>query len=570
MTFDSIVLAAVAAELNSLLVGGRVDGIHQPSPLDVVLTIRSGGSNYSLLISADAQSPRIHLTSIKRPNPKTPPNFCTLLRKYLEGSRFAGAEQVDFDRILHIEFVAYDGERLNLVVEIMGKHSNIILISSVGRILGAVKPIGRQKNRYREILPGRQYVPPPTQNRLNPLNVSRNEFDNLLADTSQGVQPNEIALWLLKTFTGVSPFAARELVAGSEDDIRRVGDEFERFFQGIRSGRFSPVLITDDSGRSTGFYAFPSLQHPASNQHERASISAVADMYYASALPRRAFEQAKEGFISRVRKELKAREHARESIRGEIAECEQAERLKRIGELILSQIASIPEGADSVQLVDYYDPNGATITVELNPQLGGPENAEAYFKKYRKAVSGAVALRDRLAEINAEIKLLQKVLDSADSITSEEQIQSLTDVLASHSIQIRKQEQAAAEKRRAEFNGHKVARVISDGWEILVGQNSEANDYLLTKVARPTDFWVHVKASPSAHVIVRTNGKPEAVPKSVLHAAAELAARHSDSKHSSLVPVDYTLRKYVRKPKGSPPGKALYQNERTIFVTPKP
>jgi len=561
--------------LNSRLIGGRVDGIHQPSPLDVVLTIRSGGSNYSLLISADAQSPRIHLTSIKRPNPKTPPNFCMLLRKYLEGSRFAGVEQVDFDRILHIEFVAYDGERLNLVVEIMGKHSNVILVNGVGRILGAVKPVGRQKNRYREILPGRQYVSPPSQDKLSPMDVTRKQFDSLLADTfrpAEGVEVGEIASWLARTFTGVGPFAARELAAGSEDDLRRLGDEFEGLFRDIRSGKFSPVLITDAGGRSIGFYAFPSLQHPASNQHERASISAAADMYYASALPRQAFEQAKGSFISRVRKELEARKHTWESIQEGIAECDGAERLKQIGELILSQVASIPEGADSVELVDYYDPNGATVAVKLNPQLRGPENAEAYFRKYRKAVSGAKALRDSpwRTETNAEIKLLQKVLDSADAITSEEQIQSLADVLASQGIQIRRQEQVAVKERKAEFDGHKVARVISDGWEILVGRNSEANDYLLTRVARPTDFWVHVKASPSAHVIIRTNGKPEAVPKSVLHAAAELAARHSDSRHSSLVPVDYTLRKYVRKPKGSPAGKALYQNEKTIFVTPKP
>ncbi|HUV04494.1 MAG TPA: NFACT RNA binding domain-containing protein [Armatimonadota bacterium] len=573
MTFDSIVLAAVAAELNSKLVGGRMDGIHQPLPLDVVLAIRNKGANHMLLVSADARSPRIHLTSIKRPNPKTPPNFCMLLRKHLGGSTFAGAEQVDFDRILHLNFAAYDGERLSLVVEIMGKHSNIILINNVNRILGAVKPIGRQKSRYREVLPGRQYISPPSQNRLSPLDVTRNEFDNLLADTFsaiEGLEAGEIASWLTKTFTGVSPFAARELAARSEGELHRLGDEFEKLFEDVRSDKFSPVLITDDVGRSVGFYPFPTFQHPASNQHERASISTVADMYYASTLPRQAFEQAKEDFIGRIRKQLEARQHTRESIQQGIAECNEAERFKQIGELILSQVASIPEGADSVELVDYYDPSGAAITVKLDPRLGGPENAEAYFRKYRKAVSGAEALRDRLTGTNVGIKLLQKVLDSAGSITLQGQIQALTEVLASHGIEVRRQEKAAVEKRKAEFHGHKVARVVSNGWEILVGQNSEANDYLLAKVARPTDFWLHVKASPSAHVIIRTNGKPDAVPKSVLHAAAELAAQHSDSKHSSLVPVDYTLRKFVRKPKGSSPGKALYQNERTIFVAPRP
>lgn len=572
MTFDSVILAAVADELNRKLINGRLDKIHQPAPLDVVLTIRNNAANYSLLISADAESPRIHLTSTKRPNPKTPPNFCMVLRKYLKGARLVGAEQVDFDRILRLPFIAYDGERLTLVVEIMGKHSNIILINNVGRILSAVKPIGRSKSRYREILPGRQYVSPPSQGKANPLGVTREEFDGMLADTFAGtadLAAAEVTSWLSKTFTGLSPFAARELVARTEADRRRLGAEFAEFFGTIRSGNFCPVFITDDAGQSIGFYAFRSVQHPASNQHERPSLSTVADMYYTSVLPKQAFEQATERFISLVRKALKARESAVQTITEGIAECEGAERFKQIGELILSQVALIPEGADSAELVDYYDPNGPTIKVELDAQLNPAENAEAYFRKYQKAVSGAEALRDRLSETNAEIKLLRKVLDSAGSIASQEQIQHLLEVLEARGIRIRKPE-GPGKKKHSEFEGRKISRVTSDGWEILVGQNGEANDYLLTRVARPTDIWVHVKAAPSAHVIIRTNGKPEAVPKSVLHAAAELAAKHSDSKHSSLVPVDHTLRKHVRKPKGSPPGKALYQNEKTIFITPSP
>ena len=571
MTFDSIVMAAVADELNRTLADGRVDKVHQPEPLDVVLTIRNQGANYSLLISADARSPRIHLTSTRRPNPKTPPNFCMLLRKYLEGARFASAEQVDFDRILRLNLAAYDGERFTLVVEIMGKHSNCILVNDAGRILGSVKLIGSRKSRYREILPGRQYISPPSQNKANPLNVTKQEFDDLLADTFTGaasVGAEKLASWLAKTFTGVSPFAARELAVKSEDDPRRLASEFVQFFENVRACRFSPVLITDDAGTSIGFYAFPSLQHAASNQHERPSISTVADMYYTSALPRQAFEHAKEGFISRVQREVEARERAVASIQEQIAECKDAERFKRIGELILSQIASVPEGADSAELADYYDPDGGTLKVELDPQLSASQNAEAYFAKYHKAVSGSEALGDRLSETKAAIRLLRKILDSADSITSEEQAQKLLDVLASQGIRIRKREEPGVGKRKHEFEGHRISRVVSSGWEILVGQNSEANDYLLTRVAKPTDLWVHVKAAPSAHVIIRTNGKPEAVPKSVLHAAAELAAKHSDSKHSSLVPVDYTLRKYVRKPKGSPAGKALYQNEKTLFITP--
>ena len=554
-----MIVAAVADELNKKLVSGKVVEIHQPESLDVVLTIRLEGTNHHLLISADAESPRIHLTSVKHPNPKIPPNFCMVLRKYLKGARFEGAEQVEFDRILRLSFLAYDGERLTLTIEIMGKHSNAILINGVGNIVGAVKLISKQKSRFREVLPGKQYAPPPSQGKLNPLSVSREELDDLLASAS----PTDLAAWLVKTFTGMSPFLAKELAIWDKD----LAEEFIQYFARIRKREFTPVIITDDSGQSIGFYAFKSAQHPDVNQHERPSISTVADMYYMTALPRKTFEQAKEEFIHRLGRELRAAEEALETIQAGIKVGEGAERLKQIGDLILSQARSIPPEAATMELTDYYDPNGSVITVPLDPTLSAAENAEAYFRKYQKAISGAEALRDRLSEAKAKVRLLKKVLGSADSIASEAQIGELQEVLGEQGIHARKQE-APKKKKVSEFEGHRISRVQSDGWEILVGQNSEANDYLLTRVARPSDWWVHVKASPSAHVVIRTNGKPEAVPRSVLHEAAELAARHSDSKHSSLVPVDYTLRKYVRKPKGAPAGKALYQNEKTIFITP--
>lgn len=566
MIFDSVVLAAIVKELNRTLVNGRVDAIYQPVPLDVIFTIRNNSVNYSLLVSADAQSPRIHLTSTKKPNPKTPPNFCMTLRKYLSGARFMSAEQVDFDRILHLKFKNWEDETINLIVEVMGKHSNVILVNDAGRILGTVKPVGRSKNRFREILPGREYIPPPAQDKRSPLSITREEFDSLFADSCPDA--SKAASWLVTTFAGISPSAARELVAGTDGNPQRLGEEFAAFFNDVRSEKFTPVLLTDDSGRSVGFYAFPSVQYPPSNQHERSSMSIVADMYYTSALPRNAFEQDMAEFVNHIRRELEARQHSLESIQDGLAETERADRYKQTGELILTQIGSIIEGADSVELVDYYVQDNPPVTVKLDPRLTPSENAEAYFKKYHKAIGGIDMLHSRLSETKGQIKLLRKVFDSADSITTEEQIRQLTRVLEAKDIKFTRQQESVAKKKVQEFDGHKVGRVTSGSWEILVGQNSDANDYLLTRIAKPNDIWLHVKASSSAHVVIRTNGKPDSVPQSVLHKAAELAAQHSASKHSSLVPVDYTLRKYVRKPKGAAAGKAIYQNEKTLYITP--
>ncbi len=569
MTFDSIILAAIRAELNTKLNNGRVDGVHSPSPLDLVLTIRANGANHILLISAEAKAPRIHLTSVKRPNPKTPSNFCMLMRKYLSGARLCEIEQIDFDRILHLKFATYDGELVTLVVEIMGKHSNIILISADGRILGAVKPVGRTKNRYREILPGKDYIAPPSQNKINPLSVADYTFSELLAGAFPGeVAIDAIASWLTKTFTGVSPFAAKELASRCQGDLNQLKVEFREFFSAVRDGDCTPVLFSDDLGRTVGYYAFPSVQFPFANQHERPSINLVADVYYNTELPRESFEQAKGEFIVRLQKELEAHEHALSSIEETLEECAGSERLKQIGELILSQMAAIPAEAHSAVLVDYYDPNASTVEVDLDPQLNPSENAEKYFRKYRKAVSGAEVLKDRLIEAQSTVNQIRRTLDEIDGVKSEEQIEQLQEMLASQGIRIRKKEEIPSAKRKPEFEGHRISKIESNGWEILIGQNSEANDYLLVRVAKPNDYWVHVKASPSAHVIIRTNNKPNLVPIAIIHEAAEQAAKHSDSKHSSLVPVDYTLRKYVRKPKGAPAGKALYVNEKTLYITP--
>ena len=564
MTFDSVILAAITAELRATLMGGRIDKIHQPSLLDIVFGIRNNSANYNLLVSSEAQSPRIHLVSTKRPNPKTPPNFCMLLRKHLEGARLSDVAQVDFDRIVHIIFTAHDGESLTLAVEIMGKHSNIVLINGIGRILGAVKPIGRRKNRYREILPGREYIPPPPQEKTNPLTISEQEFREILL---KDMDTSGIAKWLGRTFTGISPFLAKELSFRADGDPTHLSEEFLKFFADVKSQRFSPVLITDNSGRTTGFYPFPIRGVSPSNQHSRSSINTAADVFFTSCIPRDSFEHALEGFLKDLRREFEARENTLKSVGEGLAESKNAEQYKRIGELLLSQSTAVPAGSDSAELIDYYQPDCPKISIELDSRLTIPENAERYFKKYRKAQTSAESLKDRLSEAKTEIRLLQKILDSAESITSEEKIEELLGILRASGILFHKQEKPAAKKKKPEFDGHRISKATSEGREILFGENSEANDYLTTRVARSTDIWLHVKAATSAHVVIRTNGKPDAVPRSALYAAAEIAVKHSNQKHSSLVPVDYTLIKNVRRPKGAPSGKVIYHSEKTLYIT---
>ena len=572
MIFDSVVLSAVAAELNNLLTSGKVSDVYQPVPMDVVITIRNNGANYNLLISAESETSRVHLTGIKRPNPKTPPNFCMLLRKYLEGARFAAAEQDGLERVLNLRFTTYDGERITLACEIMGKHSNIILMNDELKILGVVKPVGRSKNRFREILTSRQYILPPAQSKANPFAATADEFNALFAESfpdSENLTVDIISSWIVRTFAGFSPFAAKEVALRAEGDPTRLSDEFEQFISDIKTKEFMPVLISNDEGNTIGFYAFPTAQYPEANQFERNSISAAADIYYSSSLPKAALSLAKDTFVGRLNKEIDARERTIAFINDTLKECENAERYKQLGELILSQASVIPLEASSASLVDYYDPEGKTVEVRLDPRLNQAENAEACFKKFQKAVAGLESLKDRLVNTSTQIAILKDILSETESVTEAEDVKKLSDKLESHGIAFQKQDEAVTEKKKAEFDGHRITRYTSGAYEILVGMNSLANDYLITRIAKPSDIWVHVKAAPSAHVLIRTNNKPESVPPAVIGYAAELAAKNSDSKHSSLVPVDYTLRKYVRKPKGAPAGKALYQNEKTLYITPK-
>lgn len=572
MIFDSVVLSAVAAELNKILINGKVSDVYQPVPMDVVITIRNNGANYNLLISAESETSRVHLTGIKRPNPKTPPNFCMLLRKYLEGARFASADQDGLERVLNLRFNTYDGQVITLACEIMGKHSNIVLINEEMKILGVVKPVGRSKNRFREILTGKQYVLPPAQTKADPFLVTADEFNELFHESfTEDLQPNidKISSWIVRTFAGFSPFAAKEIAVRAEGDPSRLSDEFEQFISDIKAHDFMPVLISNDEGATIGFYSFPTMQYPEANQFERDSISAVADVYYSSSLPKAALSLAKDTFVGRLEKEITSRERTIAFIEDSLKECENADRYKQLGELILSQSSIIPLEASSVSLVDYYDPDGQNVDVQLDPRLNQAENAEAYFKKFQKAVAGAESLKDRLANTKTEIVKLKAILLETESVTETEDVKKLSDKLESQGIAFHKQDEAVTEKKKVEFDGHRIARYTSGAFEILVGLNSLANDYLVTRIAKSSDIWLHVKASPSAHVLIRTNGKPESVPQTVIGYAAELAAKNSDSKHSSLVPVDYTLRKYVRKPKGAPAGKALYQNEKTLYITPK-
>ena len=334
-----------------------------------------------------------------------------------------------------------------------------------------------------------------------------------------------------------------------------------------RSGRFEPVIITDEVGRGLLVYPMPSVRFPSDRQHPRPSISEPLEAMFRSLVTRSALEDERAQTLAAIRRAAAARRQAAKSIERTLAESARAERYKQIGELILANLHAIARGEKSAALVDYYDPEMATVEIELDEKLTPQENAQRYFKRYHKARDARSAAEARRARVNAELGILEAASSEAESAASVESVRQLRKMLIDRDVL--RAEVAREKGPEIEFAGYRIRRLFTpEGWEILYGENSLSNDYLTQRIARPSDIWLHARSITGAHVVIRTAGRSASVPTSVLLQAARIAARNSEAKHSSLVPVDHTLRKFVRKPRGSAPGLVTYRGEKTIDVDP--
>jgi predicted ribosome quality control (RQC) complex YloA/Tae2 family protein len=506
------------------------------------------------------------------PVPQHPPNFCMVLRKHIEGLFISRLEQVGFDRVLRLHLQAPGQEERILVLEIMGKHSNLILIDFQERILGAAKHIGPSTSRYRQVAPGKQYIPPPATGKLDIRMLGEDNLDHLLDALPKESTDREIVKdWLMKTFSGFGPFLAEEILMRACIDgtvsSNRIRNELLALRDTVRKSDYLPVLITSERGEALLAYPTPSVQFPADRQHARASINETLDTLFRSLVTRTELEDQRTQLLTAIRRAEGSRMQALKSIERTVAESKRAEDYRRIGDLLLANLNNIEKGAKSVRLIDYFNPDMPEIEVELDEKLAPQQNAERYFKRYRKARDAAATAEARRSTIMQEIALLKSAESEAEEAKSVDSLKALREMLTAQALLRR---EIAQEKQEEEFAGHRIRRVItSEGWEILYGENAAANDYLTQRIARPNDVWLHARAITGAHVIVRTAGHSSNVPKSVLLEAATIAARNSEAKHSFLVPVDHTLRKYVRKPRGSAPGFVTYRNEKTIDVSLK-
>lgn len=577
MALDGITTFAIVSELKTALIGGRIDKIHQPLADEIRMSVRGIGSPKKLLLSANSGHPRIHLTESTRENPMTAPLFCMVLRKYIAGGKIVDIIQPDFERIviLKIESANEMGDitQKNLILEIMGKHSNLILTDENGRIFDAIKRVTHEKSSVREVLPGKSYVFPPSQGKKNPLLLEQSDF--LFSLHLQ--EGRRLPEFIYQTYTGISPLMAQETCARACLDIsaacqettleggEHLWDAFSALMREVQEGRFLPAVYTQkDAGRIMEFSVLEMKLFHGMAQKRYPSVSALLEGYYQerdNALHiRQKAHDTRRLVLSNIERCVKKKDIQQKTLR----DTQGMPIWKRKGELITANIYAITQGMTTFRTIDFYDENMAEIEIALDPAKTPAENAQKYFAKYNKAKRTLAALAIQQKQNDEELAYLESVLNALDNAVDEADLSEIrTELAESGFIRRPPQKKGAARPQKAK----PLHFISSDGYDIWVGKSNLQNDELTLRTAESTDIWMHAKNIPGSHVIIRTNGSGEA-PETTLEEGANLAAFFSKAKNSSMVPIDYTLRKNIKKPGGAKPGMVIYLTNRTIYITP--
>ena len=567
MPMDGVALGFVARELNDLIVGGRVDKATQPERDEINLTIRCRGANRVVLISASAGCARAHLTSVKKASPLEPPALCMLMRKHLVGSRVSAVRQIGGDRILEIDFEGSDelGDRATrtLVCEFMGKHSNVMLVGAGGRIIECVHRVTDEMSRVREVLPGLTYVRPPSQDKLPYDALTEDALSRRLADCAGPLHKA-----LAAQVSGLAAATAREVAlraTGDEDarleelDILRVSERIADFFKSLPS-LFAPAILLAEDGAPLDLTAFPFESTRALEQRPFDTLSETMDAFYEARDLSDRIKQ-KSSSLHRVLKNNVERCEKKLALQLEALEGSQRmEEYRVMGELITASAHLIAKGAKKASLPNYYDPEIKSVDIPLDEKLSPSQNAQRYFKLYQKARSAQTLAAEQIKKTREELDYLEGQLENLRKCETEAELneiraelEKLGYVRANHN---RRQMKKLPPSQPLHF-------VSGAGIDLLVGKNNLQNDEL-TASARPNETWLHAKDIPGSHVIVVSENPDD---ETILEAAL-LAAYYSKASASSNVPVDYTLKRYVKKPGGSKPGFVIYTHQRTLFVTP--
>ncbi len=576
MPLDAICLTAVAHEISGAVVGGRIDKIHQPGRDEVVLAVRGNEGNCKLLLSANPSHPRAQLTRISRENPDKPPMFCMLLRKHLTGARILNIEQPPMERVLRLVMEATDelGDRVErqLVLEAMGRHSNLILLDREGRIVDCLRRVDSDMSAKRQVLPGLFYHLPPTQAKLDPTTLTREELECELDAAPEESQADK---WLLDTFGGLSPLVCRELayrVGGSTDmRLHQLGatgrskllDQLEQLLCNVKEKNFTPTMIKRDN-KPADFTFMPVEQYEGSAQVIAAdSFGQLLDEFYTT---RETMERVRQQGQDMIRTVTNARDRTARKIglqEQELQATKDRELLRQKGDIITSNLHAMSKGMGLLKAYNFYDPDGNDIEIALDPLLTPQQNAAKYYKDYNKAKTAEQMLTVQLEKGRQELEYLNSVLESIALAEGERDLQEIRQELVETGY-LRRPSKAKGREKKAVSKPLEFRSTA--GLRISVGKNNAQNDLLTTKMAFKSDVWLHTQKIHGSHVILWTEGGEPDVQS--LNEAACLAAWYSQGREGSKVPVDYTPVKYVKKPAGARPGMVVYTTYETAWVTP--
>lgn len=578
MALDGLVIHSIADELNSLLNGAKIDKIYQPEEDEILLQIRNNKINYKLVISASASNPRVYLAEdYKKNNPKKAPVFCMLLRKYVQGGIITNIEQVGFERILKISVESFDELKektiKDIYVEIMGRHSNIILVQrNENRIVDAAKRIPVSVSRVRQILPGQDYNLPPAQDKLNPLeNISLEGFSNRIKSFEGPCFKS-----IYSEFLGISPSIAREICfrAGvekgestsslSDSDFKNLFNSFENLFKNIKEGNYSPCIILNEKiDKIVDFGCINmNMYHEFTTIHKDSISNAIEDYYKTKDIKDRINQKASV-MKKNISIKLERLIHKLEKQQKELDESENAEIYKVKGELITSYIYMIEKGMESIDVQNFYDPNYNTVTISLNKNLTPSENAQKYFKKYNKLKNAKIEITHQMEMTKEEVEYLENTILGIENCENLKELKDIREELIKTGY-VKSQKKIG--KKEIQPSTAPLEFKSSEGYQILVGKNNRQNDYLTLRLADNDDVWMHTKDIPGSHVIIKCAGHEPS--DQTLFEGAVLAAYYSKARMSAKVPVDYTKKKNVKKPSGAKPGMVIYETNNTAYVTP--
>ena len=575
MALDGAFLRHLKKEITDRALGARVDKIYQPNKEELVFLLRTRQEAFKLLLSARANSPRIHFTQYAPENPKVPPMLCMLLRKRLSGAKLVEVRQPGLERLLYLDFDAAnelgDKVRLSLVIEIMGKYSNIILVDGQGKIVDALKRVDEEMSSQRLVQPGLAYELPPAQNKPCMLECQPEEIVEAIVHQPKNQSLNK---GILNALQGLSPVVCREIEhqvgRGQELFTRDLTQEqrerlrffLERLFTTVRDTAGEPYMVTKIKGKPMEFSFLNIVQYGT-----LASVSRWEDF---SSLLDEFYEERDRQDRMRVKAQdlLRLLANASERLsrkinlqRGELARSEDREHLRVCGDLINANLYRIERGSAFADLENFYDEN-RLMRVKLDPALNATQNAQKYYKEYRKAKTAQQVLGEQIAQAEQELLYVDSVFDCLSRAQSESELNEIRQELREEGYL-----KAVRDKRKPPAPLAPLEFVSSEGFRILVGRNNRQNDKLTLKQANNNDIWLHTKNIPGSHTIIVTGGRQPG--DATLKEAAMLAAYHSRAKDSSQVPVDYTQVRYVSKPQGAKPGMVIYVHC-LLYTSPSP